>query len=81
VDHIVPLAEGGAEYDLANLATLCGPHHDAKTKADAARGRARGQADRARGTRNIANVRRVTPGNQGATARNPRRTPRIPPRR
>ena len=27
VHHIVPLAEGGAPYDLDNLGTSCAPHH------------------------------------------------------
>jgi len=27
VHHIVPVNEGGAPYDLANLITLCGRHH------------------------------------------------------
>jgi 5-methylcytosine-specific restriction protein A len=45
VDDIVPVAEGGG-HDLENLAAICGPHHAAKTKADAARGRARWHASR-----------------------------------
>jgi 5-methylcytosine-specific restriction endonuclease McrA len=31
VDHIVPIAAGGAEFDRANLQGLCGPHHSSKT--------------------------------------------------
>jgi len=38
VDHIVPLSEGG-EHDLANLQTLCGPCHWAKTRRDVQRRR------------------------------------------
>lgn len=41
VDHIVPLAEGGARYDYANLQSLCEPHHDEKTTRDALRGKTR----------------------------------------
>lgn len=37
-DHIVPLAEGGTE-DPSNLQALCDPCHDAKTAAEARRGR------------------------------------------
>ena len=40
-DHVVPVAEGGAEYDLANGQGACGPCHSEKTKVEAARGRAR----------------------------------------
>lgn len=41
VDHIVPLWKGGADHD-ANLQSLCQtPHHDAKSKREAAE-RARG---------------------------------------
>ena len=41
VDHITPLWAGGAD-DESNLQTLCQtPHHDAKSKAEAAQ-RARG---------------------------------------
>lgn len=40
-DHIVPLAEGGARYDPANLQSLCKPHHDQKTAQDALRGKTR----------------------------------------
>jgi 5-methylcytosine-specific restriction protein A len=41
VDHIVPLAEGGARYDWDNLQSLCNPHHDQKTTQDALRGKTR----------------------------------------
>lgn len=42
VDHVVPLAEGGAD-DETNLAPVhATPCHQAKTAAEAARGRARG---------------------------------------
>lgn len=40
-DHRIPVAEGGAEFDLANGETLCDPCHKPKTAAEAARGRAR----------------------------------------
>ena len=33
VDHIVEIMDGGAEFDPANLQTLCGDCHKAKTKA------------------------------------------------
>lgn len=45
VDHIVPLAELTADdprrYDWDNYQSLCQPHHDTKTSADAARGKTR----------------------------------------
>lgn len=41
VDHIVPLAEGGDRYDWDNYQSLCRPHHDHKTTADAQRGKTR----------------------------------------
>ncbi|MGE2714208.1 HNH endonuclease [Mycolicibacterium litorale] len=41
VDHIVPLAEGGDRYDWDNYQSLCQPHHDRKTTADAQRGKTR----------------------------------------
>lgn len=41
VDHVTPLAEGGARYDWANLASLCQQHHDEKTTRDALRGKER----------------------------------------
>lgn len=31
VDHIAPMARGGAPYDAANLQSLCSPCHSAKT--------------------------------------------------
>jgi len=31
IDHIVPIAAGGAVYDRANLQVLCRQHHDQKT--------------------------------------------------
>ena len=37
VDHVVPLAEGGAPYDEGNLQPLCFACHVRKTKEDAAR--------------------------------------------
>ena len=40
-DHIVPVAEGGGEYDLDNGQGACDPCHAEKTHAEAARGRAR----------------------------------------
>ena len=42
VDHIIALAEGGPDT-LDNRQSLCGPHHDAKTKGEAARARKRGR--------------------------------------
>jgi 5-methylcytosine-specific restriction protein A len=41
VDHITPLWKGGADDYETNGQTLCNPHHDAKSKAEAAE-RARG---------------------------------------
>lgn len=38
VDHIKPKAERGSD-DEANLQSICKPCHDAKTQAEAARGR------------------------------------------
>lgn len=40
-DHIVPVAEGGAEYDVENGQGICIPDHKAKTSQETARGRAR----------------------------------------
>ena len=40
VDHIRPLSQGGSD-DRANKQGLCGPCHDAKTKAEAVEGRRR----------------------------------------
>jgi 5-methylcytosine-specific restriction enzyme A len=34
VDHMLPLAEGGAPYDWANLQALCAPCHSEKTAAE-----------------------------------------------
>ena len=36
VDHIVPIEDGGAMYDEANLQGLCKPHHSRKTARDKA---------------------------------------------
>lgn len=41
VDHIIPVADGGALYDHANLQALCALDHDKKTKAEAATRRQR----------------------------------------
>lgn len=41
-DHIVPQAEGGSD-DMVNLQWLCIPCHEAKTKAESARGIRRGR--------------------------------------
>ena len=41
VDHITPLAEGGAKYDHRNFMALCHDHHDEKTVQDALRGKTR----------------------------------------
>ena len=35
-DHIIPLALGGAEFDIENVQTLCIPCHKKKTKKDIA---------------------------------------------
>lgn len=47
-DHIQPVAEGGAEFDVANGQGACTSCHDVKTAEEAARGRRRyyGQAKR-----------------------------------
>jgi 5-methylcytosine-specific restriction protein A len=45
VDHIINVAEGGS-HDLSNLAAICIPHHATKSKAEAARGRARQPRER-----------------------------------
>jgi 5-methylcytosine-specific restriction protein A len=37
VDHIIPLAEGGEQFDWDNTQALCHPHHVKKTTADALR--------------------------------------------
>lgn len=39
-DHIIPMAEGGT-HDPANGQAACDPCHDAKTRDEIARGRAR----------------------------------------
>ncbi|WP_236732126.1 HNH endonuclease signature motif containing protein [Mycolicibacterium peregrinum] len=41
VDHVIPLAEGGAKYDPRNFMALCHGHHTEKTTADAQRGKTR----------------------------------------
>ncbi|AHD19525.1 HNH endonuclease [Rhodococcus pyridinivorans SB3094] len=41
LDHVVPVAEGGAMWDESNLAPMCKPCHDAKTAQEALRGRRR----------------------------------------
>ncbi|QYC54643.1 HNH endonuclease [Gordonia phage Agueybana] len=40
-DHIHNIADGGSKYDPTNYQSLCGPHHDQKTQAEAQRGRHR----------------------------------------
>ena len=30
VDHVIPIKDGGAAYDLANLQALCHTHHNRK---------------------------------------------------
>jgi 5-methylcytosine-specific restriction protein A len=34
VDHIVPINDGGAPYERANLQGLCSHHHGQKTRAE-----------------------------------------------
>jgi 5-methylcytosine-specific restriction endonuclease McrA len=46
VDHRIPIAEGGAELDLANLQSLCKRHHGPKTQAESHRGHKRAVAGR-----------------------------------
>lgn len=41
-DHVVPVAEGGAELDPDNLQSICDPCHAAKTAEESARARRRG---------------------------------------
>lgn len=41
VDHIVPVAEGGAELDRDNVQPLCADCHERKTRAEAKRGKRR----------------------------------------
>lgn len=38
IDHEIPLAEGGSD-DEYNLKSICAPCHEAKSKAEAGRGR------------------------------------------
>lgn len=40
-DHIIPVAEGGDEFDLANGQGACSHCHGLKTREEARRGRAR----------------------------------------
>lgn len=42
-DHITPVSEGGT-HDLSNLAAICEPCHEIKSKAERAAGRARRRA-------------------------------------
>ena len=37
-DHVTAVAEGGPEFDIMNGQAACGPCHQAKTQAEAARG-------------------------------------------
>lgn len=46
-DHITNIAEGGAEYDIANGQSACEPCHKAKTQREAHRGRERARQRRA----------------------------------
>jgi 5-methylcytosine-specific restriction enzyme A len=39
VDHIVPLAEGGAPYDRSNVRGMCYPHHKARSSRQGAEAR------------------------------------------
>lgn len=39
VDHVVTIANGGAELELSNLQSLCKSHHDGKTRSDTNRTR------------------------------------------
>ena len=34
VDHIIPMAQGGARLDMRNLQTLCAGHHSRKTRRE-----------------------------------------------
>ena len=34
VDHIIPIKEGGLQYDHSNLQSLCHAHHNKKTAQD-----------------------------------------------
>lgn len=40
-DHVIPLAEGGADHQT-NEQALCEPCHDIKSQAESLRGRQRG---------------------------------------
>ncbi|WP_205124362.1 HNH endonuclease [Tsukamurella asaccharolytica] len=72
LDHIVPIAEGGDETD-ENCQTACNPCHDAKSRAEAARGRRR-QA------RNARHPSEPHPGLKRSTqGGNPSRRPARPP--
>lgn len=42
-DHVVPVAEGGAEHDVNNGQAVCSPCHKRKTQQEAQRGRQRTQ--------------------------------------
>jgi 5-methylcytosine-specific restriction enzyme A len=44
VDHITPLADGGADYDMQGLQGICTPCHQAKTATENA-ARARGRVE------------------------------------
>lgn len=58
-DHIIPLAEGGT-HDENNGQALCEPCHDAKTKQEIARGRAR--KSRTRPAQQHPGLRGASPG-------------------
>ncbi|QDH47679.1 HNH endonuclease [Gordonia phage Madeline] len=40
-DHIINIAAGGPKYARTNVQSLCDPHHDEKTQAEARHGRHR----------------------------------------
>lgn len=46
VDHVRNRAEGGADLDPANLASMCAEHHKAKTLDESHRGRKRAAQQR-----------------------------------
>jgi 5-methylcytosine-specific restriction protein A len=48
LDHIRPVAEGGAATDMENLGLACAACHEVKSKAEARRGNARKLARRRR---------------------------------
>jgi 5-methylcytosine-specific restriction endonuclease McrA len=52
-DHIIPVAEGGGESDLANFQTLCVPCHAKKTKAQERRAKEGKRATLAEGTADL----------------------------